>query len=166
MSQQFQRSGIGCQRRRGSSHDRILEERAFPVATLYPLASSRSAGDTVRFGGKNVDILDVEAFDWSQVEIALFSAGAGSRPNGRRSPPSTAASSSTTPPASATTRHSLVIPEVNPDALADFRNRNIIANPNCSCPDAGGAQTLHDEVGIVRINVATYQSVSGSGKEG
>jgi len=76
VSQQFNVAVLGASGAVGQAMIEILEERAFPVATLYPLASSRSAGDTVRFGGKNVDILDVEAFDWSQVEIALFSAGA------------------------------------------------------------------------------------------
>ena len=72
----IQRSGIGASGAVGEAMIEILEERAFPIATLYPLASSRSAGDTVRFAGKNVEILDVEEFDWSQVQIALFSAGA------------------------------------------------------------------------------------------
>ena len=76
MSQQFNVAVLGASGAVGQAMIEILEERAFPVATLYPLASSRSAGDTVRFSGKNVDILDVEALDWSQVEIALFSAGA------------------------------------------------------------------------------------------
>ena len=111
----------------------ILEERAFPVATLYPLASSRSAGDTVRFGGKNVDILDVEAFDWSQVEIALFSAGAEVS---AKWAPIAAEHGCIVIDNTSCFRYDedipLVIPEVNPDALADFRNRNIIANPNCS----------------------------------
>ena len=74
MSQQFNVAVLGASGAVGEAMIEILEERGFPVATLYPLASSRSAGDTVRFGGKNVEILDVEAFDWSQVQVALCSA--------------------------------------------------------------------------------------------
>ena len=76
MTRTFDIAVIGATGSVGEALVQLLEEREFPVATLYPLASSRSAGDTVRFGGKNIEIKDVEEFDWSQVQIALFSAGA------------------------------------------------------------------------------------------
>ena len=168
MSQQFNVAVLGASGAVGQAMIEILEERAFPVATLYPLASSRSAGDTVRFGGKNIEIKDVEEFDWSQVQIALFSAGAEVS---AKWAPIAAEQGCIVIDNTSCFRYDedipLVIPEVNPDALADFRNRNIIANPNCSTIQMLVAlKPLQDEVGIARINVATYQSVSGSGKEG
>ena len=168
MSQQFNVAVLGASGAVGQAMIEILEERAFPVATLYPLASSRSAGDTVRFGGKNIEIKDVEEFDWSQVQIALFSAGAEVS---AKWAPIAAEQGCIVIDNTSCFRYDedipLVIPEVNPEALADFRNRNIIANPNCSTIQMLVAlKPLQDEVGIARINVATYQSVSGSGKEG
>ena len=133
MSQQFNVAVLGASGAVGQAMIEILEERAFPVATLYPLASSRSAGDTVRFGGKNIEIKDVEEFDWSQVQIALFSAGAEVS---AKWAPIAAEQGCIVIDNTSCFRYDedipLVIPEVNPDALADFRNRNIIANPNCS----------------------------------
>ena len=133
MSQQFNVAVLGASGAVGQAMIEILEERAFPVATLYPLASSRSAGDTVRFGGKNIEIKDVEEFDWSQVQIALFSAGAEVS---AKWAPIAAEQGCIVIDNTSCFRYDedipLVIPEVNPEALADFRNRNIIANPNCS----------------------------------
>ncbi|EOD54496.1 aspartate-semialdehyde dehydrogenase [Aeromonas molluscorum] len=168
MSQQFNVAVLGASGAVGQTMIEILAERNFPVATLYPLASSRSAGDTVRFDGKNLEILDVEEFDWSKVEIALFSAGSEVS---AKWAPIAAEQGCIVIDNTSCFRYDedvpLVIPEVNPNALADFRNRNIIANPNCSTIQMLMAlKPLHDEVGIARINVATYQSVSGSGKEG
>ena len=104
MSQQFNVAVLGASGAVGQAMIEILEERGFPVATLYPLASSRSAGDTVRFGGKNIEIKDVEEFDWSQVRSRSSPPAPRSRPSGHPSRPSRAASSSTTPPASVMTK--------------------------------------------------------------
>jgi aspartate-semialdehyde dehydrogenase len=146
----------------------ILEEREFPVGTLYPLASERSAGKTVRFRGKSVRVQNLAEFDFSQVRIGLFSAGGG-------------VSAEYAPRAAAAgcvvidnTSHfrlqediPLVVPEVNRQALAHFANHNIIANPNCSTIQMLVAlHPIREAVGIERINVATYQAVSGTGKKG
>jgi len=145
----------------------ILESRQFPVDTLYPLASSRSAGKSLQFRGKHHTVQDLSAFDFSKADIALFSAGGDV--------------SATFAPVAAeagcividNTSHfrrepdiPLVIPEVNPEAIAEYRQRGIIANPNCSTIQMLVAlKPIYDAVGIERINVATYQAVSGTGKE-
>ncbi|KXF81350.1 aspartate-semialdehyde dehydrogenase [Enterovibrio coralii] len=146
----------------------VLEERKFPVRTLHLLASERSAGETIRFNGKSVRVKNVEDFDWSQVQIALFSAG--SEASDRWAP---IAADEGVVVIDNTSRFRydfdvpLVVPEVNPEAIADFRNRNIIANPNCSTIQMLVAlKPIYDAAGIERINVATYQSVSGTGKKG
>ncbi len=144
----------------------ILEERLFPVLKLYPLASHRSAGETVLFKKKPYLVEDVEQFDFSKVEIALFSAGA--KVSAIYAPKAAEAGCIVID----NTSHfrqvedvPLVITEVNAEDIADFRNRGIIANPNCSTMQMLVAlKPLYDAVGITRINVATYQSVSGSGK--
>lgn len=146
----------------------VLEERKFPVRNLHLLASERSAGETIRFNGKSVRVKDVEDFDWSQVQIALFSAGAELSD---RWAPIAADEGVIVIDNTSRFRYDydvpLVVPEVNPEAIADFRNRNIIANPNCSTIQMLVAlKPIYDAVGIERINVCTYQSVSGSGKKG
>lgn len=146
----------------------VLEERKFPVRNLHLLASERSAGETIRFNGKSVRVKNVEDFDWSQVQIALFSAGAESSD---RWAPIAADEGVVVIDNTSRFRYEydvpLVVPEVNPEAIADFRNRNIIANPNCSTIQMLVAlKPIYDAAGIERINVATYQSVSGSGKKG
>ncbi|MEI8608423.1 aspartate-semialdehyde dehydrogenase [Enterovibrio norvegicus] len=146
----------------------VLEERKFPVRKLYLLASERSAGETIRFNGKSHLVRNVEDFDWSQVQIALFSAGAELSD---RYAPMAADEGVVVIDNTSRFRYEydvpLVVPEVNPEAIADFRNRNIIANPNCSTIQMLVAlKPIYDVAGIDRINVATYQSVSGSGKKG
>lgn len=145
----------------------ILEERNFPVANLYPLASSRSAGETVSFHGKQITILDVETFDWSQAQLGFFSAGGDVS---AKWAPIAAEAGCVVIDNTSHFRYDidipLVVPEVNPHAIADFRNRNIIANPNCSTIQMLVAlKPIYDTYGISRINVATYQSVSGTGKK-
>lgn len=144
----------------------ILEERQFPIGRLYPLASHRSAGETVVFKNRALMIEDVADFDFSKVQIALFSAG--SSISALYAPKATKAGSiviDNTAQFRLETDVPLVIPEVNPDAIADYRERGIIANPNCSTIQMLVAlKPLVDAVGIERINVATYQSVSGTGK--
>ncbi len=145
----------------------ILEQRNFPVGQVFPLASSRSAGQTVTFRGEELTVLDVENFDFSQVEIGLFSAGASvSEVYG----PKAAAEGCVVIDNTSRFRYEddipLVVPEVNPEAIAEYRNRGIIANPNCSTIQMLVAlKPIHDAVGIERINVCTYQAVSGTGKK-
>lgn len=145
----------------------LLAEREFPVAQLFPLASRRSAGSTVTFRGEELTVLDADSFDWSEVEIAFFSAGGSIS---RMYAPRAAEAGCIVIDNTSEYRYEpdipLVVPEVNAHALADFRNRNIIANPNCSTIQMLVAlKPIYDAVGIERINVATYQSTSGAGKE-
>ncbi|MGL4474221.1 MAG: aspartate-semialdehyde dehydrogenase [Shewanella sp.] len=167
MSQEFNVVVLGASGAVGQTMIEILEERNFPVAKLFPLASRRSAGETVEFHGKQVEILDVETFDWSQAQIGFFSAGGDVS---AKWAPIAAEFGCVVIDNTSHFRYDadipLVIPEVNPHAIADFRNRNIIANPNCSTIQMLVAlKPIYDAFGISRINVATYQSVSGTGKE-
>ncbi|MDF0535425.1 aspartate-semialdehyde dehydrogenase [Shewanella yunxiaonensis] len=167
MSQKYNVVVLGASGAVGQTMIEILEERNFPVANLYPLASSRSAGKTVTFHGKNLDILDVETFDWSKAQIGFFSAGGDVS---AKWAPIAADAGCVVIDNTSHFRYEadipLVVPEVNPQAIADFRNRNIIANPNCSTIQMLVAlKPIYDNFGISRINVATYQSVSGTGKK-
>ena len=145
----------------------ILESRDFPVDQLFPLASSRSAGKSVQFRGKRYTVQDLSTFDFSQTPIALFSAGGSV--SAEYAPIAAQRGCVVIDNTSHFRRDEdipLVIPEVNPDAIAQFRRRNIIANPNCSTIGMLMAlKPIYDAVGIDRINVATYQAVSGTGKE-
>jgi aspartate-semialdehyde dehydrogenase len=145
----------------------VLEERDFPVSELYPLASNRSLGKTVKLKGKSYPVLDVETFDFSKADIGLFSAGA--EVSAKYAPIAGAAGCVVIDNTSQFRYQDdipLVVPEVNPKDIAQFRNHGIIANPNCSTIQMLVAlKPLHDAAGITRINVATYQSVSGAGKE-
>jgi aspartate-semialdehyde dehydrogenase len=145
----------------------VLEERDFPVSELYPLASNRSLGKTVKLKGKSYPVLDVETFDFSKADIGLFSAGADVS---AKYAPIAAAAGCVVIDNTSQFRYQddipLVVPEVNPKDIAQFRTHGIIANPNCSTIQMLVAlKPLHDAAGITRINVATYQSVSGAGKE-
>ena len=167
MSQEFNVVVLGASGAVGQTMIEILEERNFPVANLYPLASSRSAGETVSFHGKQVTILDVEPFDWRQAQLGFFSAGGDVS---AKWAPIAAEAGCVVIDNTSHFRYDidipLVVPEVNPHAIADFRNRNIIANPNCSTIQMLVAlKPIYDTYGISRINVATYQSVSGTGKK-
>lgn len=145
----------------------ILAERNFPVGTVYPLASSRSAGNQVAFKSSKLTIGDLAEFDFSKVQIGLFSAGASvSAEYG----PKAASAGCVVVDNTSQFRYDddipLVVPEVNAHAIAGYTNRGIIANPNCSTIQMLVAlKPIHDAVGIERINVATYQAVSGTGKE-
>ncbi|MEI2796673.1 aspartate-semialdehyde dehydrogenase [Pseudoxanthomonas sp. F11] len=145
----------------------ILAERDFPVGKLVLLASARSAGTQVDFKGQKVDVLDLETFDPAGVDIALFSAGGGVS---KEYAPKFAAAGAVVIDNSSTFRYDadvpLVVSEVNPHA-AKNRPRGIIANPNCSTMQLMPVLApIHREYGIERINVATYQSVSGAGRSG
>ena len=143
-----------------------LEERNFPVGEVFALASSRSAGKTLEFKGSELTVLDVANFDFSRAQIGLFSAGASvSEIYG----PIAAAAGCVVIDNTSRFRYEddipLVVPEVNPAAIAQYRNRGIIANPNCSTIQMLVAlKPIQDAVGIERINVCTYQAVSGTGK--
>lgn len=145
----------------------ILEERKFPVRNVYALASSRSAGNTVRFRGQSLTVENVAEFDFAKCQIGLFSAGAGV--SAEFAPKAAAAGCVVIDNTSQFRQDEdipLVVPEVNPHAIGHFRARGIIANPNCSTIQMVVAlKPIYDAVGIDRINVATYQSVSGTGKE-
>ena len=144
----------------------ILEERRFPVATLYPLASARSLGKTVEFRGATLDVLDAETFDYSDAAIGLFSAGGSVS---RVHAPRAAAAGCVVIDNTSEFRYEddipLVVPEVNPAAIDTHTARGIIANPNCSTIQMVVAlKPLHDVVPIRRLSIATYQAVSGAGR--
>jgi aspartate-semialdehyde dehydrogenase len=144
----------------------ILAARKFPVGKLYALASERSVGKKVGFGNRELDVDDLADFDFSQVQIGLFSAGGSIS---EEYAPKAAAAGCVVIDNTSHFRYDddipLVVPEVNPEAIADYKSRGIIANPNCSTIQMVVAlKPIYDAVGIERINVATYQAVSGAGR--
>jgi len=144
----------------------ILSEREFPIDEIAAIASERSAGREVSFGDNDVlKIQNLEGFDFSGFDIALFSPG--SRVSAEHAPRAAKAGCvviDNTSQFRLDPDVPLVVPEVNADAVADYHKRNIIANPNCSTIQMVVAlKPLHDEAKIRRIVVATYQSVSGAG---
>ena len=148
----------------------ILAEREFPADEIAVLASSRSTGLTVDFGdtGKTLKIQNIEHFDWTGWDMALFAIGSDAT---AKYAPTAAAAGCTVIDNSSLYRMDpdvpLIVPEVNPEAIAGYRARNIIANPNCSTAQMVVAlKPLHDAATIRRVVVATYQSVSGAGKQG
>ncbi len=167
MSRTFDVAVVGATGAVGEAMIEILEQRNFPVGTLYPLASARSAGKSIRFRGKNITVTDLAEFDFSQAQIGLFSAGGSI--SEEYAPKAGAAGCVVIDNTSHFRRDEdipLVVPEVNPHAIAGYTNRGIIANPNCSTIQMLVAlKPIYDAVGIERINVATYQAVSGTGKE-
>jgi aspartate-semialdehyde dehydrogenase len=167
MSRTFDVAVVGATGAVGEAMVEILEQRNFPVGTLYPLASARSAGKSIRFRGKSITVTDLAEFDFSKAQIGLFSAGGGI--SEEYAPIAAAAGCVVIDNTSHFRRDEdipLVVPEVNPHAIAGYTNRGIIANPNCSTIQMLVAlKPIYDAVGIERINVATYQAVSGTGKE-
>lgn len=167
MADKYDVAVVGATGAVGETMISILEERNFPVGTLHLLASSRSAGKTMMFNGSSVRVTDLAEFDFSQVQIGLFSAGGSIS---AEYAPKAAASGCVVVDNTSHFRQEpdipLVVPEVNPEALAGYGTRNIVANPNCSTIQMLVAlKPIYDAVGIERINVATYQAVSGTGKE-
>ena len=146
----------------------ILAERDFPVSELVPLASERSAGGQVEFAGKKVTVQNLADYDFTGVDIAFFSAGGSvSREHAPRAAAAGAVVIDNTSEFRCQDDIPLVVSEVNPHAIADYTVRGIIANPNCSTMQMLVALApIHRAVGIERINVATYQSVSGAGRSG
>ncbi len=143
----------------------ILAERDFPVAAVHALASRRSQGREISFGDKTLKVSALEHYDWSKTDIALFACGSEAA---KKYAPEAAAAGCVVIDNSSLFRLDenvpLIVPEVNPEALASFGARNIIANPNCSTAQLVLAlKPLHDIAPIKRVVVATYQSVSGAG---
>jgi len=167
MSKEFTVVVVGATGLVGETMIRVLEERNFPVSQLYAVASNRSIGKSVDFKGKKIPVEDLETFDFSKAQIGLFSPGAEVS---REYAPKAAAAGCVVIDNTSEFRYQddipLVVPEVNPHAIAHYKNRGIIANPNCSTIQLLVAlKPIHDAVGIERVNVATYQSVSGAGRE-
>ena len=145
----------------------ILAERAFPADEVVALASRRSLGTEVSFGDKVLKVKTLDHHDFSDVDICLMSAGSAVS---KEWSPKIAAAGAVVIDNSSCWRYDadvpLVVPEVNADAVADFRKKGIIANPNCSTAQLVVVlKPLHDKAKITRVVVATYQSVSGAGKE-
>ncbi|WP_424938913.1 aspartate-semialdehyde dehydrogenase [Aliiroseovarius sp. S253] len=145
----------------------ILAERQFPVDEIAALASRRSLGTEVSFGDKTLTTQDLDTFDFTGWDMALFAVGSEAT---KEYAPKAAAAGCVVIDNSSLYRYDpdipLIVPEVNPDAIHGYKNKNIIANPNCSTAQMVVAlKPLHDRAKIKRVVVSTYQSVSGSGKD-
>ena len=167
MSKTYDVAVVGATGAVGEAMISILEERNFPVGKVYALASERSAGKRIPFKGRSLVVEDLANFDFSKVQIGLFSPGASVS---AEYAPKAAAAGCVVIDNTSQFRYDddipLVVPEVNPEKVAEYTHRGIIANPNCSTIQMLVAlKPIYDEVGINRINVATYQAVSGTGKE-
>jgi len=166
MSKTFDVAVVGATGAVGEEMLKTLFQRRFPYGKVHAVASSRSAGEFVDFGDSELQVEDLATFDFSKVRIGLFSPGAEVS---KVHAPKAAAAGCIVIDNTSQFRYDqdipLVVPEVNPQAIAQYRNRGIIANPNCSTIQMLVAlKPIYDAVGIERINVATYQSVSGTGK--
>ncbi len=150
----------------GETIIKILAERKFPIAKLIPLASEASEGKTVNFDGKNLKLQALDSFDFEGMDFVFFSAGSVVS---ETYVPIAARCGAVVIDNSSVFRYQpdipLIIPEINPQDIEGFRERNIIANPNCSTIQMLMAiKPIHDDVGILKIDVVTYQSVSGMGR--
>jgi len=145
----------------------ILAEREFPADEVAAVASARSAGREIEFGDERLVVEDLEGFDFAGYDIALFSPGAKvSAVHAPRAAEAGCVVIDNTSQFRMDPEVPLIVPEVNADAIADYAGRNIIANPNCSTMQMVVAlKPLHDLARIRRVVVATYQSVSGAGRE-
>ena len=146
----------------------ILHELTFPVDEIVALASRRSLGSEVSFGDTTLKTKDLDTFDFTGWDIALFAVGSEAT---KTYAPKAAKAGCVVIDNSSLYRYDpdvpLIVPEVNPEAAAGYTKRNIIANPNCSTIQMVVAlKPLHDAFGIERVVVSTYQSVSGAGKDG
>ncbi len=167
MSKKVNVAVVGATGAVGEAMLSILEERKFPVGEVYALASSRSVGKRIPFNGRSLIVEDLAEFDFSKVQIGLFSAGASIS---REFAPKAASSGCIVIDNTSEFRYNedipLIVPEVNPEKIVEYQARGIIANPNCSTIQMLVAlKPIYDAVGIDRINVCTYQAVSGTGKE-
>ena len=145
----------------------VLADRKFPADEIFPLASRRSIGVEVSYGDSRLKCRDLETFDFSKADFCLMSAGSGVS---KEWSPKIGAKGCVVIDNSSCWRYDpdvpLIVPEVNPDAVAGYTKKNIIANPNCSTAQLVVAlKPLHERAGIKRVVVSTYQSVSGAGKD-
>ncbi|MDH3848522.1 MAG: aspartate-semialdehyde dehydrogenase, partial [Gammaproteobacteria bacterium] len=166
MTDRFDVAIVGATGVVGESMLEILAERKFPVGDIYALASERSVGMNVAFGNRELTVQDLAGFDFSQVKIGLFSAGGSIS---AEYAPRAAEAGCVVVDNTSHFRYDddipLVVPEVNAEAIGGYTRRGIIANPNCSTIQMVVAlKPIYDAVGIERINVATYQAVSGAGR--
>lgn len=167
MSKVYNVAVVGATGAVGEAMLTILEERNFPVGEVYALASRNSVGKRMAFKGGSLTVQDLATFDFSKAHIGLFSPGASVS---EIYAPKAAAAGCIVIDNTSQFRYDddipLVVPEVNPEKIAEYKNRGIIANPNCSTIQMLVAlKPIYDAAGIVRINVCTYQAVSGTGKE-
>jgi len=167
MDRQFTVAVVGATGLVGEAMVNVLEERDFPVGQLHALASERSVGRRVSFRGRNYPVQELQGFDFAHCDFALFSAGAAVS---REHVPRALAAGCLVIDNTSEFRYRedvpLVVPEVNPQALEVIGRSGLIANPNCSTIQLVVAlKPLYDAAGIERIDVATYQSVSGAGRE-
>jgi aspartate-semialdehyde dehydrogenase len=164
---QYKVAVVGASGNVGREIIKVLEARNFPVGELVCLASKRSAGQKIRFNGKDVTIQDLSSYDFKGTDIGLFSPG--SAVSKEYAPIAAKAGCIVIDNTSQFRMNDdipLVVPEVNPEAVDGYKARNIISNPNCSTAQMVVAlKPLHDLFKIKRVVVATYQSVSGAGKE-
>ena len=167
MTRKFNVAVVGATGAVGETMLSILAERNFPVEQVYALASSKSTGKPVQFGNREITVQELDSFDFSNVQIGLFSAGASV--SDVHAPRAAAAGCIVVDNTSRFRNEKdipLVVPEVNPHAISQYTNRGIIANPNCSTIQMVVAlKPIHAAAGIERINVCTYQAVSGTGKK-
>ena len=166
MSKQFDIAVVGATGAVGESMLEILSERNFPVGKIYALASERSVGKKVAFGNRELEVGNLADFDFSKTQIGLFSAGGSIS---EKFAPKAAAAGCVVIDNTSHFRYDddipLVVPEVNGEKIADYTARGIIANPNCSTIQMLVAlKPIYDAAGIERINVCTYQAVSGAGR--
>ena len=166
MAREFDIAVVGATGVVGEAMLAILAERNFPVGTVYALASEKSIGKSVDFGRRELPVDDLAQFDFSRVEIGLFSAGASV--SAEYAPQAVAAGCTVIDNTSNFRSDDdipLVVPEVNVDKIIEYKKRGIIANPNCSTIQLVVAlKPIYDAVGIERITVSTYQAVSGAGR--
>lgn len=167
MGKVFNVAVVGATGAVGEAMLSILEERGFPVGEVFALASSKSVGKRIPFKGGSLKVEDLAEFDFSKAQIGLFSPGASVS---AVYAPIAAQAGCVVIDNTSQFRYDddipLVVPEVNPEKIADYKNRGIIANPNCSTIQMLVAlKPIYDAVGIERINVCTYQAVSGTGKD-
>ncbi|MCZ6500891.1 MAG: aspartate-semialdehyde dehydrogenase [Gammaproteobacteria bacterium] len=163
---QFDVAIVGATGAVGEVMREILEQRKFPVGNLYLLASEKSAGTRLQFEGKSIMVEELSTFDFSKVQIGLFSAGGTVS---SEFAPTAASAGCVVIDNTSYFRQDpeipLIVPEVNSHRIGDYSKSNIIANPNCSTIQMLVAlNPIYETVGIERINICTYQAVSGAGK--
>ena len=167
MDKSFEIAIVGASTTVGETLVEILQERKFPVAKLYLLDSEDSAGGRLDFNGQALKIENINSFDFSKVQLAFFVSTEGvSEEFAVKAAEQGCIVIDRTPAFRNDNDVPLVIPEVNADSIADYKNRNIISSPSCtSIQMLVALKPIHDAVGLKHINVSTYQAVSGSGKD-